>query len=412
LLAGGAELPLLWMAAGTAALAESALQFASWAKLEEDLDGNGARRRYARYLEGGRSLSAFCVLVRIVCSTAFVALVALRAAAEGSVPGAIGAAAALLIFAELLGRVIGRKWSTAALMALLPALYHLSAPLRAAHWRGRHGRGGDAEADEPEVVEAAREEIRVAIEDGTTEGALDEDEKDMIEGILRFGDVRVSEIMTPRTEIESMDADMPLAAAIRTLEGFRHSRIPVRDGTMDDIVGMAYVKDLLTAAQGGGNGVLTLRDVTREPFFIPETKTVSRLLREFQRRHVQIGIVLDEYGGVSGLVTVEDIMEEIVGEIEDEYDAEDHENRIRTGPAGGLDVDARVHIDELNAEFDLGIPEDEDYDTVGGYAAALFGRVPSPGEEMRSDGLLVRILESHQRRVERVLIRRLEEQEP
>jgi magnesium and cobalt transporter len=146
----------------------------------------------------------------------------------------------------------------------------------------------------------------------------------------------------------------------------------------------------------------------REPLFVPETKTLGPLLQQFQEEHVQIAVVLDEYGGVSGLVTVEDIVEEIVGEIEDEYDEEDQENRILRSPSGGVEVDARVRIEEINELFGVSIPQDEDYDTVGGYVTASLARVPEAGEEFRSHGLTVRILQSDQRRVRRVFLRRSE----
>ncbi|KPK64962.1 MAG: hypothetical protein AMK73_04425, partial [Planctomycetes bacterium SM23_32] len=217
------------------------------------------------------------------------------------------------------------------------------------------------------MVEAAKEEIRVAIEDGAAEGALEEEEKEMIEGIMKFRDVDVAEIMTPRTDMECLRAEMPLPEAVRALGQFPHSRIPVYEDTLDRILGILYTKDLLSAvAENGGAGRI-LRDVMREPLFVPETNTVGALLQQFQREHVQIAVVLDEYGGVVGLVTVEDIMEEIVGEIQDEYDQEDTEDRVRRRSSGALEVDARLRIDEVNELLGVDVPEDEDYDTVGGY---------------------------------------------
>jgi len=306
--------------------------------------------------------------------------------------------------------VIGRKWSSDVLRVLLPPLYWLSFPLRPRQMLGRSEPVSESEEPEPEVVDAAKEEIRVAIEDGAVEGALEAEEKQMIEGILKFRDVDVAEIMTPRTEIESLEADMPLHEALGALTGFRHSRIPVYEDTLDNVVGVVHVRDLM-ATEGDASATQRLRDVMREPFFIPETNTVGPLLHEFQRQHVQIGIVLDEYGGVTGVVTVEDIMEEIVGEIQDEYDEEDHENRVRVRSSGGIELDARVRIDEANERFGLNIPQDEDYDTVGGFVAHLFGRVPEQAEERRVNGLLVRVLQSDQRRVRRVFMRVVDREE-
>jgi CBS domain containing-hemolysin-like protein len=293
------------------------------------------------------------------------------------------------------------------LLGALPVLYCLSYPLRPAAWSGA-GPGEPEEEPEPEVVDAAKEEIRVALADGTTEGAIEAEERLMIEGILRFSDVDVGQIMTPRTEIEYLEADVPLNEAARTLASFRHSRIPVCEETLDNVVGILYVKDLLALMEHEDSAALPLRQAARKPLFVPETNTVDLLLQKFRSEHIQIAVVVDEYGGTSGVVTVEDILEEIVGEIEDEYDQEESENRIRARSSGGVEVDARVRIDEVNEMFDLDIPEDEDYDSVGGFVTDRFGRVPDPGEEYRENGLLVRILQSDERRVRRVFLKRVE----
>jgi CBS domain containing-hemolysin-like protein len=313
----------------------------------------------------------------------------------------------LLIAGEFVARGLGRKWSTGVLVLFLPLLSRLSLPFRPLEVFGRRTEDRDTEAPEPAVVEAAKEEIRVAIEDGTTEGALQVDEKQMIEGILEFRNVDVGSIMTPRTEIENLDAKTRLPEALRRLEAFRHSRIPVFEGTLDHIVGIVYVKDLLSASGRADSDALALADVMRKPFFVPETKTVGLLLQQFRDQHIQIAVVLDEYGGVSGVVTVEDIMEEIVGEIEDEYDDEDHESRIVTRSPSSVEVDARTDIDEVNEILDVDIPEDEDYDTIAGFVTAHFARVPETGEEFIAHGLRVRVLQSDERRVRRVLLERV-----
>ena len=406
---GGAELPALWAVVFLAALAESALRFVSLARLEEEAAGQPGRARYARYLEHVKALTAFCVLGRAVATVVLAGLIVLRARQEGAqVLLALIAAAALLVVAELTGRIIGRKWSSGVLHVLLPPLYWMACPLWAVGRLFRRAPAAEDEEPEPEVVEAAMEEIRVAIEDGTAEGALEAEEKEMIEGIMKFGDVDVGVIMTPRTDMECLPADTPLPDAARVLAELRHSRVPVYEGTLDRIIGVVYVKDLLVAVGNGQERPASLRQVMREPLFVPETKTVGVLLQQFQREHVQIAIVLDEYGGVGGLVTVEDIMEEIVGEIQDEYDQEDVEGRIRRRSSGAVEVDARVRVDEVNELLDANISEDEDYDTIGGYVTAYLARVPEPGEEFRSHGLLVRVLHSDERRVRRVFLKRIE----
>jgi CBS domain containing-hemolysin-like protein len=405
---GGAELPAIWAALFLGALGESALRFLSLARLEDELADYAARERFARYVEHLRAVSALCVLIRAVSATCLVALVVARGLRDSTLTiPAVAAAGLLVLAAETAGRLVGRKWSSGILVGLLPVLYWLSWPLRPLTGRSQRTPSPADEEPVPEVVDAAKEEIRVAIEDGAVEGALDAEEKEMIEGIMKFGDVDVAEVMTPRTEMECLPAELPLDQVVQVLGDFHHSRVPVYDGALDDIIGIVYVKDLLGALAEAGPEQPALRDVVREPLFVPETKTVGALLQQFQTEHVQIAIVLDEYGGVVGLVTVEDIMEEIVGEIQDEYDEEDHENRILRHSESSYDVDARLRIDEVGELLDVDIPQDQDYDTIGGYVTAMLAHVPSEGEEFTSDGLLVRVLESDERRVKRVFLSRL-----
>ncbi len=413
MLFSGAELPALWATVFLAAMVETALRFQSWAKLEEELDSPERRQLYARYLAGAKVYSVICIAARLLAAVALVALIVHGAPEERlRLHLAMGASATLLIVAEVVARLIGRKWSAGVLRGSLPVLYWLSWPLKFLHRQPAPTESEPEEAPEPEVVDAAKEEIRVAIADGTTEGAIEAQEKLMIEGILKFGDVDVAQIMTPRTDIEYLEADTPLDEAIRAVQSFHHSRIPVCEETLDNVVGMAYVKDLLVAVGRPERDKLALRHVMRRPFLVPETNTVDSLLQQFRDQRVQIAVVIDEYGGTAGLVTVEDVLEEIVGEIEDEYDVEETENRVRVRSSGALEVDARVRIDELNEQFDLGIPADEDYDTIGGFVTDRFARVPQEGEEHRENGLLVRILQSDERRVQRVFVRRIVPEKP
>ncbi|MGD2176068.1 MAG: hemolysin family protein [Candidatus Brocadiaceae bacterium] len=403
-------MPALWALIFVTALIEAALHHLSWSKLEDELVDPAARERYERYTADPRRLAGLCLVIRALATVGMVVLIA-HGARDGALPlaGALVAAAGLLAVAELLARFIGRRWSAGVLRIVLPPLYWVSYPIRVFHSPGETEAAAEDEP-EPEVVEAAKEEIRVALEDGTAEGALEAEQKQMIEGILKFRQVDVAQIMTPRTEIESVEAGLPLARALQTFESFHHSRIPVFEGSLDSVVGIVYVRDLLAAARHEDAGEKTLRDVMREPFFVPETMRLRPLLHAFQQQHVQIAVVLDEYGGVSGVVTVEDIMEEIVGEIEDEYDEEDQENRIHVRSGGGIVADGRVRIDELNGTFGFAIPEDEGYDTIGGFVTSCFARVPEPGEECHTDGLLIRVLQSDPRRVGQVFIQR--EQRP
>lgn len=405
----GVVLAALWLVVFFLAMAESALTYASRAKLEETIQRPATRNRYFRYLERSGPATAVCVLGRVVAVAAIVTILVTNAPRSGILvlaQAAIGAG--LAIVAEMTGRFIGKKWSATTLLVLLPPLQPLSLLIEPLYLFTKRLRANSSGAPDEEVVDAAKEEIRVAVEDAASEGAIHTDEKEMIKGVLEFRDSEVHEIMTPRTEMECIEIETPMPEAIRAIQGLAHSRVPVIEGMRDKVAGIVHVKDLLPLTGSGGAQQTTLRDVMRAPFFVPETKGVRSLLRDFKQRHTQIAIILDEYGGVTGLVTIEDIMEEIVGEIEDEFDREGQENRVRIVGPGAIDVDARLPVDEVNALLDIALPEDEDYDTVAGFVVERFASVPQKGQELRHDGVLIRVLESDNQRVRRVLIRKLE----
>ncbi len=404
----GITLVCLWFAVLILAMAESALFYASRAKLEEMLEEPEKRDRYVLYLDRAVAAPFFCTALRVVAICSLIALVGLRGTepvTERWLPMVSGALAAAV--AELIGRLVGKKLSAPVLVAFLPVLqwsWFLMWPVRAL--TGDDNLPGTSSEKDEQVVDAAMEEIRVAIRDATTEGAIHVDEKDMIEGVLEFEDVQVHELMSPRTEIECLEADLSREEALDELADFHHTRIPVYEEVRDKIVGILHVKDLLPVFARPGDPAFDLREYMRNPFFVPETKRAVSLLRDFQQRHLQIAIILDEYGGVTGLVTLEDVMEQIVGELEEGFEAENIEDRIRTLGGGALDVDARLHVDEINDLMGADLPEDEDYDTIGGYLMTQFASVPAEGEELRQEGLLLRVTESDNRRVLRVLVKR------
>jgi len=399
----------LWLAVLVFAMAEAAFRFASRSRLEELIENPRRRARYMRYLDRDGLMHAMCVLLRVLVMVALTLLVGLEMSARHGLLATGAVAAVALLAAELPGRLLGRKWSANVLVIVLPPLRLASLVLEPFQMLLERTFPRPQQHPDEEVVEAAKEEIRVAVEDGATEGALEAGQVEMIEGILKFRDAQVDEVMTPRTDMECLEVNTPLGEAISAIESFRHSRIPLFQETQDRVVGIVYVKDLLPLAHGGQGAAGSLKDVMRRPYFVPETKRVGELLREFQKRHVQIAIVVDEYGGVNGLVTVEDIMEEIVGEIEDEYDEENHEEWIKTLSAGSLEVDGRVRIDEVNELLGTDLPEDENYDTIGGFAMATLARVPSVGESFRSGPLMIKVLQGDDRRVKRLLLNLVEE---
>jgi len=402
---------LLWMGVLVLAMGESALAFASRAKLEELLKQPWRRNRYLLFLERSGPARLACVVGRVACSAALLGILAAYGAHSGwALASRFAAGAAALGAAELLGRFLGKKWSTHVLVALLPPMqlaWHASWPVR--HLSRTDA--GTPPAQDEQVVDAAIEEIRVAIEDAESEGAIHSDEKSMIEGVLEFENVEVHEIMTPRTEIECIEVNTPLDEAVRIIGEFHHSRIPVYEEVRDRMTGVVHVKDLMRFAAASAEDV-SLRDIARKPFFVPETKRALSLLREFKQRHVHIALILDEYGGVTGLITLEDIMEQIVGQLEEGFEAERIEERVRRLGPDAFDVDARLRVEEVNDLLEVSLPEDEDYDTVGGFVTASFARVPAKGEEMQYNGVLIRVLDSDERRVRRLLLKHRQPEGP
>ena len=257
--------------------------------------------------------------------------------------------------------------------------------------------------------ESFEEEIRTIVTEGHREGLLEEDAREMIEGVIELSDADVSELMTPRTDMICMHVGLSLEKAVEFATKVGHSRIPVYEKNRDDIIGILYAKDLLPElARDPADRKRSLRGVMREPYFVPETKPPDALLHEFQRTRNHMAVVLDEYGGVSGLVTIEDVLEEIVGEIVDEYDAEVVEG-IRRINDKTCEVRARVHIDELNERLDIELPEDGDYDTVGGFVFTQIGHIPKPGEEVSWNNVRITVLDATQRRIERLRVEILDE---
>jgi CBS domain containing-hemolysin-like protein len=253
-----------------------------------------------------------------------------------------------------------------------------------------------------EREEAAEAELLRSIEDTQREGALDEKAAALLENVVEFSSTDVGEVMTPRTDIDGIELTDELAAIRSFIVSVGHSRIPVYEENLDHIVGVLYVKDLVPYLGENAAG-FQLRPLLRQPIMIPETKPVGELLADFQRSEVHMAIVIDEYGGTAGLVTIEDVLEEIVGEIQDEHDAdEDDTPSLEVVGDGRAEVDGRYHIDDLNEELGLDLPEDEEFDTVGGYLLASMGRVPGVGEAFETRGARFTVLQASPTHIQRV----------
>ena len=241
--------------------------------------------------------------------------------------------------------------------------------------------------------------MQAYIDVGREEGILEKEEEKLLLSIVDFGDTRVRGVMTPRTDILWIDVASPVAVLADLFVSSKYSRIPAVRGTIDTVAGIVHVKDLFEAIHEGKPR--SIAELTREAYFVPESKKVSELLKEFQRRHLWMAIVVDEYGGVSGLVTVEDLLEEIVGEISDEH--EDEREAVSKTGESSYSLSGKESIETIRELFGRG-PEEGDFTTVGGFLAARLGHIPRPGETHRESNLVFTVEEADRRRVYRVRV--------
>jgi putative hemolysin len=268
---------------------------------------------------------------------------------------------------------------------------------------GRAARAGNPPASETETLEQEFEqEILSAVEEGEKEGVVDEDEREMIESVIQFRDTTAGQIMTPRPDIVAIELGANLAHVKQTLEESGHSRLPVYEGTLDHIVGILYARDLLKHL-GQPPDRFNMRSAMRPPFYVPETKPLRDLLNDFRLQKVHIAIVLDEYGGTAGLITIEDILEELVGDISDEHEPVEPAMFKRIDE-NAFDADARIYIDELNRLAGLNLPEDAGYDTLGGFVSTHLNRIPPAGTVFEHDGAKFTVLDAEPQKVNRVRI--------
>ncbi|MFL6278583.1 MAG: hemolysin family protein [Vicinamibacterales bacterium] len=269
----------------------------------------------------------------------------------------------------------------------------------------------DANGTNGEPVEVQPGETAHA-EDAEAQGIIEGDERRLLQSIVDFGDTLVREVMTPRPDMVAIQAESTFDQVRALFREQEYSRIPVYNENLDNIVGFVFIKDLIRLDPPESGATPLLPDLTRfirPATFVPETKRVAEMLKEFQRQQVQIAIVVDEYGGTAGLVTIEDLLEEIVGEIRDEYDVET-EPVIDEGD-GSFVFSAKVNIDEVGDRLGIEI-EPEGFETVGGYVLTRAGRVPAVGETFETDGLQVEVLEAERRRIHKVRMRLAPQAQP
>jgi putative hemolysin len=258
--------------------------------------------------------------------------------------------------------------------------------------------GGGKNAEQPELSE---EELRTLVDVGASEGVVERDEREMIHKVFELEDTPVRAVMVPRTDMFCLDVTSPTATILPALRENLHSRVPVYEGSIDIIVGVLYTKDLLPYVATGLPADFDLRAQLHPPYFVPESKRADALLQEFQAKRLHMAIVVDEYGGTAGLVSLEDLLEELVGEIADEHD--EPERLIQRVDESTYRVAGKLPIDELNSAAGLSIPS-EDFDTVGGWVLDLFGRVPRRSERMETPDLVVTVEKIERTRIVEVLI--------
>ena len=258
--------------------------------------------------------------------------------------------------------------------------------------------GGKTQVRGPFVTE---EELKMLVSVGEEEGVLEEEEREMIHGIFEMGDMRVRELMVPRTDLVAIEVNEPVEKAVDLVTKHGHTRIPVYDGNLDHIVGVLYAKDLLRAVVRGEQK--TLREIARKPYFTPESNKVQDVLRDLRKNRVHMAIVVDEYGGTAGAVTIEDILEDIVGPIQDEYDIGE-EDEIQFISPNEVVLDGRVSVDDVNELLKLEIAAD-DYDTIGGYVLNQLGAAPKVGATLKLGTGELRVEAVQGTRIKKVRIR-------
>jgi CBS domain containing-hemolysin-like protein len=314
-----------------------------------------------------------------------------------------------VVIIEVFALVIPHSWAKHAGRYFLPrtypllsGIYWLFTPiLKVFEWHDRLVRrivGLPATTS----AEAKEEQFLSVVEQGKLEGVVDQEEVNMIESVLELDQTTAEQIMTPRTDLVALSAQTDLPGIIAIIRDTGHSRIPVYENTVDNITGILYAKDLLNEV-GKQTAGFDWRQKMRTAYFVPETKPLRDLLHEFKKQKLHIAVVLDEYGGTAGIVTIEDIFEHLVGDIADEYEKAEPET-FRKISDTVAEVDARMYIDDVNSNFDIELPDEEDYDTLGGFVFSHLGYIPKTGQTFDYAGLRFTVITAEPRSVRRVRI--------
>lgn len=313
----------------------------------------------------------------------------------------------MMLFGELVPNVLVSSQSERMALAVvgpMRLLLRITTPISLLMlWASsRFAEGVGGLKDTPYVTE---EEIKTLVDAGSEEGVIETEEKEMIYSIFQFTDKVAREVMVPRIDIVGLEAEDSLESALDVIIRQGHSRIPVYEETIDRVIGLVYAKDLLKLWRDDQASARKARDIMRAAYYAPESKQASELLAEMQSRKIHMAIIIDEYGGTAGLVTIEDLLEEIVGDIQDEYDPEEEAEYQSISPDEYL-FDADINLDEVNEMMDLRLSTEES-STLGGYVYSVLGKVPMPGESVETEGVRLTVEALTGRRIRRVRVVRL-----
>jgi len=399
----GGTLAVSLLLAAFAAAAEMALASVSRLQLRQMLAAGQSRAQAADALlsQPARFLSTLLALKLIcyVAATGTATLLALRLRGPGWVAWALIGVLLALLLAQVLPRAwaVGREaraalWLAPLVRVITLLLTPVTAALRAIGHRAM------PEGTAPESIFLSEDGLRFLLDATEEETAIEDDEKEMIASIFAFGETLVREVMVPRIDVSAVPVDVPMLSALDLILNAGHSRIPVYRESIDNVVGILYAKDLLRYLRDGRTDV-PLGKILRGAYFIPESKKVDELLGELQQRKVHMAVVVDEYGGTAGIVTIEDLLEEIVGEIQDEFDAE--EPIVAEVNEHEYLFDARVSLDEVSKLVGVELPS-EGGDTLGGFIYSQLGKVPAVGDTVAYGPVAVEVLSVAGRRIKQV----------
>lgn len=251
------------------------------------------------------------------------------------------------------------------------------------------------------VQNITEEDVKNIVKEGIEKGTIEEGEEEMIHSIFEFTDTTVGEILTPRITVFALEMEKMLEEVWDEIVEQGFSRIPIYDKTIDKIIGILHTKELLKYDRQK-DGKVRLKELTKKAFFIPTTKTLVEVLEDFKRKRTHIAIIVDEYGGTEGIVTIEDVIEEIVGEIQDEFDQEDEV--IQQIGEKVYDIRSDISIEEVNDEFEIEIPLSEEYDTISGYIQDELGKVAEEGDQVRGTNFILKVMEVDNKRIEKIRV--------